>query len=468
MKIAFFKKNTATLYWFKIRDLEKELGGERRRNKKMETELEKMRKKLREAEEKIRKQGEEIEHLKETRKTYSKMLFHGKKQRNKNPKRGQKKGHEGMSRKRPEKECIHTEAEVTLSECPKCHHAFSGYKRKYARVVENIVICPQREIIKYWIHQYECKHCGEKISGRPREAIGQSPFGRNVFGVALFYRYRMKTPIKKIAEALREIHGIRISEGGIQNLFYQASIQFGEKYEELKQMLIDGKKIHGDETGWRVNGENWWTWLWANDEISLYTTERTRGRGIPEKLLKAFKGLLIRDGYNSYNRVDTDQQICWVHLLRKAHEYCEREKSSQEMTILKDTLKTCYRRMKRWHRKEQREEERRIYEKKMNELLKNLWQKRIWKEKDSGIFLRKWLIRHQERLTSFLKYEYGCPENNPAERAIRPMVILRKITGGSKSERGIKAADINMSIIQTWAKQNFSLIQQLPVFGLSL
>lgn len=468
MKIRKPKDKTATLYYFELKRLGKLLGHSEKARKKAETDLETALKELKEAEGKIKGLEEENENLKECRKTYAKMLFKGNTKKENSAKGGQKKGHIGVSRKQLEGDFIEKEVDITVSKCPKCNKKLGGCRRRYPRVIESIIIQPQRTITKYWIHQYECNKCGEKVSAKPKESIGQSPFGKNVFGVALFYRYRMKTPIEKISEALREIHGIKISSGGIQNLFYQASIQFGKKYEELKQLLIDGNKIHADETGWRVNGENWWTWLWANDYVSVYTTEKTRGRGIPEKLLKTFKGLLIRDGYNGYNIVDTEQQICWVHLLRKAHEYCLREKSSLEMTILKDTLKTCYRRMNKWHRKKHSKEERLRYEKRMNSLFKNLWNKKVWYEKDSKIFIREWLIRHQERLTSFLKYDYGCPENNPAERAVRPMVIFRKITGGSKSKKGIKATDINMSIIQTWVKQHIPLIQQLPVFGLSL
>ncbi len=468
MKIKQPKDKTATLYYFELKRLGGLLKKEEKKREQAEKEVEELRNKLKEAEEKIKGLEEENDNLKECRKTYAKMLFKGKTKKTSHVKRGREKGHLGVSRKQPEANLVNKEIDVKVSRCPECNKKLGGCRRKYSRIVENIIIQPQREVIKYWIHQYECKHCGEKISGKPKEGVGQSPFGKNVFGAALFYRYRMKTPIEKIAECFREMHGLKISTGAIQNLFYQASVQFGEKYEELKQLLIDGNKIHGDETGWRVNGENWWTWLWTNDDISLYTTEKTRGRGIPEKLLKTFKGLLIRDGYNSYNGVDTEQQICWIHLLRKAHEYCSRERSSSEMIILKDVLKTCYRRMNRWHRKKHTEEERNRYEKRMKYLLQNIWKTREWKEKDSQTFIKEWLIRHQDRLTKFLKYEYGCPENNPAERAIRPMVIFRKISGGSKSKRGIKATDINMSIFQTWAKQNLSIIQNLPVFGLSL
>lgn len=468
MKKRKLKDKTTTLYWFKIKDLEKKLGDEKRERRKAEDENKKLKEELEQLRNKNKKLEEENENLKECRKTYANMLFKARTQKVNNPRRGRKKGHPGISRKNPITDAVDKEIDVKLFKCPKCEYLLKGCKRKYSRIVENIIIQPKTEIVKYWIHQYECQNCGEKISSRPKDVIGQSPFGKNVFGAALFYRYRMKIPIEKIAECLKEIHGIKISTGGIQNLFYQASIRFGEKYEELKQLLINGDKIHGDETGWKVNGEKWWNWLLGNDDISLFTIENTRGRGIPEKLLKTFKGLLIRDGYNAYNRVNTEQQICWVHLLRRAHEYCLRENSSMEMESLKNTLKACYRRMNRWHRKKHSEEHRIIYAKKAKKVLENIWKTRSWEERDTKTFVNEWLVRHQNRLTNFLKYSYGCSENNPAERALRPFVIFRKITGGSKSVKGAKTTAINMSIIQTWAKQNFSLIQQLPVFGSSL
>ncbi len=69
---------------------------------------------------------------------------------------------------------------------------------------------------------------------------------------------------------------------------------------------------------------------------------------------------------------------------------------------------------------------------------------------------------------TFLKYKYGKAGNNTAERAIRPFTVFRKISGGSKSEVGAKITSINMSIIEIWAKQGLSIMNDLPVFGLNL
>lgn len=469
------KGRTATLYYFRLIDLEKKLGQKERERKKIEKENNDLKNKLKEAEKRIKELQhengnlrDENANLKECRKTYAKMLFKGRTEKTEEVKRGRGEGHPGVSRVRPEEERILNEVDVTLSACPGCGEIFTGCKRRYERIIEDITFEPKANITRYRIHQYECPGCGAAVSAKSKNIIGQSPFGRKLFAAVLFYRYRMKSPLAKIKESLKEIHGFEISGGGIQNLLYQASVQFGEKYEELKRLLKDGKIAHADETGWRVNGENWWTWLWANDEITLFTTENTRGQGIPEKMLKTFKGLLTRDGYSGYNIVDTDQQVCWVHLLRRAHEYCGRDRATEEMILLKDTLKKIYKRLCGWHKEEHAEAERLDYHDRRKQMMTDLWKKRTWKEKDAKTFIKMWLIRHQNRLVTFLKYPESSPENNPAERAVRPMVILRKITGGSKSQRGIRATDINMSVIETWVKQGLSIMQEIPIFGLSL
>ncbi|NIW13142.1 MAG: IS66 family transposase [Candidatus Thorarchaeota archaeon] len=464
------KNNLATVYYFRIKELEGKLGKERRGRKKAEKELEEALEEIARLRREKAKLEEENDNLKDVRQTYANMLFKGKTKREEvgDTKRGRKKGHPGISRSKPQEHQIQKEVDLTLSNCPECEATLNGCKRRYERIVEDIVIKPQPEVTRYLVHQYQCQSCGTSSSARSKEMIGQSPFGRKTFATVLFYRYRMKTPLNKIAEALREIHELKISEAGIQNLLYQASVQFGEKYEELKALIQNGTLCNADETGWRVNGENWWSWIWRNDKVTLYTTENTRGRGIPEKMLKTFKGLLIRDGCGSYNIVDSDQQICWVHLLRKAHEYCSRLKASDEMILLKNTLKAVYQRLNRWHRKKHSLQARRFYHDQMKQMLIDLWKKREWKEKDAQTFIKEWLTQHQDRLVTFLKYPEASPHNNAAERDIRPLVVLRKITGGSKTEKGVKANDINMSIVETWAKQKLSIIQQIPVFGLSL
>lgn len=53
--------------------------------------------------------------------------------------------------------------------------------------------------------------------------------------------------------------------------------------------------------------------------------------------------------------------------------------------------------------------------------------------------------------------------NNLAERQIRPAVVVRKISGGSRSHEGAQAFAVNFSLIQTIRMRNQALIPTLKV-----
>lgn len=46
------------------------------------------------------------------------------------------------------------------------------------------------------------------------------------------------------------------------------------------------------------------------------------------------------------------------------------------------------------------------------------------------------------------------PENNTAERAIRPQVVMRKIFGGSRSIQGARIHEVNTSVLETLRQRN--------------
>ncbi len=67
----------------------------------------------------------------------------------------------------------------------------------------------------------------------------------------------------------------------------------------------------------------------------------------------------------------------------------------------------------------------------------------------------------QDRLLCFLDHP-GIPiENNLAERDLRPGVIIRKLSGGVKSDKGIKSFERHMSIIQTAHKQGLNVFDTI-------
>ncbi|MBI3815192.1 MAG: transposase, partial [Nitrospinae bacterium] len=64
-------------------------------------------------------------------------------------------------------------------------------------------------------------------------------------------------------------------------------------------------------------------------------------------------------------------------------------------------------------------------------------------------------------LLTTLLYNNVPLTNNLAERGIRPMVVIRKISGGNRSQEGAKTHSVNMSILQTIRFQQQPIISTL-------
>ena len=58
--------------------------------------------------------------------------------------------------------------------------------------------------------------------------------------------------------------------------------------------------------------------------------------------------------------------------------------------------------------------------------------------------------RFLEQLFTFVVDPRVPPDNNAAERAVRPLAVCRKISGGTRSERGSDTKGILASLFGTW------------------
>lgn len=92
----------------------------------------------------------------------------------------------------------------------------------------------------------------------------------------------------------------------------------GPAYGRLLEELRAGKNVHGDDTGWRIDGENHWLWILLNKTVAYYAVADTRrSRVIEDHLGPDYKGVVTTDFYPSFKHLPYTQQKCLVHLLRE-------------------------------------------------------------------------------------------------------------------------------------------------------
>ena len=415
--------------------------------------------------EKLEDTLEQLDHEVEIKEKYRGMLFKSAKKESANPKTTEEKrkpggqlGHIGVSRLKPTR--IDREKEVFLCACPHCQNKLVKSNNFYERIVEDIQFYSKTIITKYRIQRQWCGRCQKEVHGVAQGTIENSPFGINILMWILIQKYKLRLPLESISASLAIQYGLNIKEGAIQKILHNLKGKFGQKYIELIKEVQLNKIKHADETGWRIKGQNAWCWMFSSPKSIVYTIEETRGKGVPQKMLGSSPpGVLIRDDYAAYKKLNLPQQSCWSHLLRNSREKAERENSSQEMRDLHVALKTMFGELSEIIQQKmsakKRKETHHLYKEKIQTIIDTEYISKDVKEIQTRI------TNQNTNLITALLY-LGVPlTNNEAERNIRKMVVTRKISGGSRSDNGAATHAVNMSIIQTLALKKESLVSEL-------
>jgi len=453
----------ATQYWHKIVELEKLLNQALKRINVLDGELAEERRKNVILAKRVDELEKENRKLKGQGKSFKEIIFKKRTKQEGESQRGAQQEHKAFFRRKPQAEEINNETEVTLKQCPSCDSELGGPYSWNERFSWDIPAPIEPIISRHHIAQYRCRNCDEWVQGVPKNLVGKSPFGMNVMMYVLHQKYRGRATDEHIRESLKFLYQLNMSKGAVHTILNRCAEFFGSSYEGIKQAIREGEYVHADETGWRVAGENWYTWGFTNPKAALYTIENTRGHGIPKGVLKDFNGVVVRDGYQGYDQLPNEHQICLIHLLRKTKEYTEIEGASAEIKKLHEQLKSLITEARKKHIKCRTKQQRiQLYDE-MQLRLALLWQKKTYKDKHAEIIRTWWLERRHRHLLTFLKYKDIPWENNAAERALRPMVIHRKVSGGSRSKRGAERQAINMSVLATLIKQGKSIFTEIPL-----
>lgn len=387
------------------------------------------------------------------RKALAAKLFKAKKQRTKDQaertdklKPGAQPGHQPSHRPIPAPEIVTDRQIFDLSVCPSCKHAVGDKVDKVEKYQEDIDLSPRNKIVRhYTITRHWCGHCQEYVRPVNTPAQNLRRFGPNVMGYILYARYRLRLPLLKIQESLSDLHDFQISEGEIMSRLHEARDNFGEQYKLICELIKSARVVYADESGWRMDGDNWYIWAFVSPEDGAirYEIADTRGGGIAKEALGDKEDrIIVSDGYAVYDNLPGFNQQCWIHLIRVSKEKTTQlygELCKLYAALLLELTKPVDERDKQYFSDQLTSLQTKTYRVQTEPLAKEV-QARI--------------VRHHSQLLVCLDHKDVLPENNTAERAIRPQVILRKIFGGCRSPDGAKTHAVNTSVISTKLNQN--------------
>jgi len=360
----------------------------------------------------------------------------------------------GRRRGKPTKVVVHE-----LEHCPDC--GCKLYRRKLARRREVIDLpaVPVVEVIEHRVVKRYCPHCerwrapGVDLRG---QVLGQGRIGVRLVSLIAYLRNALQLPCRSIQEYLETMHGVHVSVGEIVEVLHRVRHQVRPELEQLLRQMRGSAVLHMDETGWREDGQNGYVWVGSTpgpEQVRYYEYDRSRARKVVQRLLGAeFAGVLHSDFYGAYNVYAGAHQRCWVHLLRDLHELQEEHSSDEAVVNWVDSVKALYEEGQA-HAAEGHLDNAEERQRKYAELVDRLQPLGLAYAQAKGHpcrALAKRLLRHQDELFLFVLVDGLAADNNLAERSLRPLVVARKISGGTRSAEGSKTRMALASLFQTW------------------
>ena len=369
---------------------------------------------------------------------------------------GAPKGHPGKTREIPDR--VDEHKDVHLFECPECSgRGLSPCKRYEDHYQEDIVI-PHTKVTRFRHHYYYCRDCGNVVHGMGDGELPGSYIGPNAKSLAGFLHYYMALPYRKIKQLFKEMFNMDFDPTSCVGFDSQIRIRGQPLYEELKSNLKDKSHLYVDETGWMGK----WLWCYAEPTSAVYKIERGRGqKELHSTLGEEYRGVLISDLLGAYNRIRSVKQRCLVHILRHVDKWLTYYDHDRKMVMYFTKLKTVIKEIILLSDIIKKKRPVNILIKKLDLVgqLRRLLNQDLEPPK-ANKFRRK-LLDHFDELVTCLNYPEISAHNNFVERLLRGNVIMRKITFGNRSEKGMLNHEVIMSLIQTARLQKLNLLPYL-------
>ena len=319
-----------------------------------------------------------------------------------------------------------------VDRCPDCGQKLSGGWVHDRRQVIEIPETPI-SVIEHLILRRQCGVCGKRSTPSldlSSEVVGKHRVWVRLMSLICYLKTVCRLPIRTIKSLLFAQYWVHLSEGEIAEILHTvASCGEGVRSELLEQIRKSDYN-HADETGWRQDGHNGYIWSFSTPKIRYFVYNKSRSGHVAEEVLgEDYSGITVSDFYSGYSRLLGLHQRCWVHFCRDLHKLKEDHEEDVGVALFANGVKDIYDRAKAFKsdRTEVRRRQKELFEQELYDLAKPY----LGVDCPQRVLAQR-IERFLPELFVFVEHPQVPSENNAAERAIRPEVIARKISGGTR------------------------------------
>ena len=288
-----------------------------------------------------------------------------------------------------------------------------------------------------------CKKCNDTKTAVPQGVLPNEHLGTTIMS-HVFYMRMLVIPYEKIQKIIHVFHGKLIAIPSLMHMCDKVASRCEPLYTNLKKQIVNASVINGDDTGWYYNKSKWSMWTFVSADIALFHLAHSRSKMVPETILDEFKGIIVGDSHSSWNDIGKKIQRCLLHYFRNILNTAKKNKSSEYESfstelhsIFKDAIDAIV---------DDGDVPKSIVQgllKRVDALMDGTYQ-----DTDCLRFVKR-LRRERDQLFTFLIHDGVEYHNNIAERMLRIIALMRKVSYGSRSERGIKTLEILVTIYST-------------------
>lgn len=385
-----------------------------------------------------------------------------------------RKREENFTRKKdiPTEQIFHS-----FTVCPDCGGVLGKPSVSYTRQVID-VIQPQIAITEHVVCKRWCFKCQTRVT--PKTDFSSVTVDHQRIGISLMstiatMRERLRLPIEVIQQYLSIFCHLHLAKGEIVALLEKISLLGKDRYREIQKEVFSQETVCADETGHRENGINGYLWNFSTTKHQYLLYRKSRSKQIVREAMNlnvdgsGYSGVLVTDFYASYNEHAGFHQRCWAHLLRDIHELKERVKEEnpkdRRVGIWAKKVQQIYNEAKSYPGPDPQlplglqAQERITKEAYFKEKLRKICSSCLTLETPQSQLCGR-IIKFLPELFTFIRFPHVPSTNNLAERALRHSVVQRKISGGTRSEKGSETKAILGSLFGTWHLQGLNPLQQ--------
>ena len=344
---------------------------------------------------------------------------------------------------------------------PQCPHCGGGVEFRHHESQYQEEIVRRTVVRRFDIAVGCCRGCGRQVQGRHRLqtsdalGVGAVQLGPEALALAAILNKQMGLSLAHTRQVLAYGFGLEVSCSGLYRALARLARRASPTYVGLVEATREAMVNVPDETGWKVAGDLQWMHVTVSEQVTVYAILPGRGYEQSVAILgAAYAAFLVHDGWGPYYRFQQAfHQSCLRHLLTRCREMARIASpvAAAFPLAVKDLLQTSLQLRDRYLEQEISEHGLRSATGRLEAQLDRLLEKSY---RDPA---NRRLAQHLQHERPYLFTFLYCPgldaTNHEAERAIRWMVIARKVWGGNRTWEGAWTQQVLVSVLRTCWQQ---------------